>query len=150
MRQHPRQRNTLVAGVAATAATILLAAGASGTTSATAGAAPVRAAGATARSASGEAARPAAARAAARPTAARPLLLINGDRALIRMTAQGGRAIALLPAPGSGPVSSLQLGQRAEIIPADAQPYLGRGLDPSLFDVSSLQREQTGGGCPCG
>ncbi len=82
MRKHPRQRNTMAAGIAATAATVLLAAGASGAASATT-------AGASLRSASA---------AAARPAAARSLVLINGDRLLIRTTPRGGRVIALSPA----------------------------------------------------
>ncbi len=45
-------------------------------------------------------------------------------------------------------MNSLNLGQRAETIPADAQPYLGQGLDASLFDLSSLQRAETGGKLP--
>ena len=140
MRKHPRQRNTLVTGVAATAATVLLAAGASGAASATtAGAAAARAAGAALRSASST---------AARPAAARSLVLINGDRLLVRTTPRGGRVIALSLAPGSGPLSSLNLGQRAETIPADAQPYLGQGLDASLFDLSSLQLAEAGGRLP--
>ena len=84
----------------------------------------------------------------ARPAAARPLLLINGDRVLIRTTPGGGRAITVLPAPRSGPLSGLNLGQLAETIPADAQPYLGQGLDASLFNLSSLQRAETGGNLP--
>ena len=140
MRKHPRQRTTLAAGVAATAATVLLATGAPGAASATtAGAAAARAAGASLRSASAT---------AARPAAARSLVLINGDRLLIRTTPRGGRVIALSPAPGAGPLSSLNLGQRSETIPADAQPYLGHGLDASLFDLSSLQRAETGGNLP--
>ncbi len=138
VRKHPRQRNTLVAGVAATAATVLLAAGASGAASATTGGA------ASARSV------PAAPRPAAAGTtaAARPVLLINGDQLVVRKTPGGGQAIALLAAPGSGPLSGLNLGQQVETIPADAQPYLGQGLDPSLFDLSSLQRAETGGELP--
>ena len=140
MRKHPRQRTTLAAGVAATAATVLLAAGAPGAASATtAGAAAARAAGASLRSGSAV---------AARPGAARSLVLINGDRLLIRTTPRGGRVIALSRASGAGPLSSLNLGQRSETIPADAQPYLGHGLDPSLFDLSALQRAETGGNLP--
>ena len=101
--------------------------------------APARAAGASLRS---------GAATAARPAAARPLVLINGDRLLIRTTPRGGRVIALSPAPGAGPLSSLNLGQRSETIPADAQPYLGHGLDASLFDLRALQRAETGGNLP--
>jgi hypothetical protein len=140
VRQHLHQRNTLVARVAATAALVLLAAAASGAASATtAGSASTGSAGASVRSASA---------AAPRPAAARPLVLINGDLLLARTTPRGGRSIALLPAPGSGPLSSLNLGKLAETIPADAQPYLGQGLDPSLFDLSSLQHAETGGRLP--
>jgi len=33
-------------------------------------------------------------------------------------------------------------------IPADALPFLSHGLDPSLFDVSALQRLERGGRLP--
>ncbi len=42
----------------------------------------------------------------------------------------------------------LQLGRVREEIPADALPYLGRGLDPSLFSVAALQRAESGGRLP--
>jgi hypothetical protein len=132
VRKHPRQRKILVAGVAATAATVLLAAGACGAASAT-----------TARAASARSAAAAPVRATARP-----VLLINGDQLVLRKTPGGGQSIALLAAPGSGPLSGLDIGQRIETIPADAQPYLGHGMDPSLFDLSSLQRAETGGRLP--
>jgi hypothetical protein len=51
----------------------------------------------------------------------------------------------LLPAPGAGGVLSLRLGSHAYDIPDYALPYLGRGLDPSLFELSALQRAESGG-----
>src|SRR5262249_33197774 len=45
-------------------------------------------------------------------------------------------------------VFSLQAGGKALLIPADAVPYLGRGLAPGLFDVASLRRAESGGRLP--
>jgi hypothetical protein len=75
------------------------------------------------------------------------LLLINGDQ--LAVTTAGGRSlIAVRPAARPDALLSLRLGgQRAEI-PAVALPYLNRGLSPSLFTVSALQREESGGRLP--
>jgi hypothetical protein len=43
---------------------------------------------------------------------------------------------------------SLRRGGVTEVIPADALPYLGRGLDPSLFDIPLLLRAEAGGRLP--
>ncbi len=42
----------------------------------------------------------------------------------------------------------MTLGGRTYVVPADALPYLGRGLDPGLFDIASLLRDQAGGRLP--
>lgn len=39
-------------------------------------------------------------------------------------------------------------GQLTEVIPADALPYIGKGLDPSLFDLGLLERAESGGRLP--
>jgi hypothetical protein len=88
-------------------------------------------------------ARPASALIAATP---RPVLLPNGDQVLT--PAPGRAAGTLLPAPHSGMVLSLRLGRRTELIPAAALPYLGRGLDPSLFDLDALRKAESGGRLP--
>lgn len=78
-----------------------------------------------------------------------PVLLINGDRLMVRPTPGGGQAISLLPADAaSDSMLSLKLGSLTDEIPADALPYLGRGLDPSLFELSALQRAEAGGRLP--
>jgi hypothetical protein len=40
------------------------------------------------------------------------------------------------------------LGGRSYVIPADALPYLGRGLSAGLFDIARLLREQAAGRFP--
>jgi len=79
----------------------------------------------------------------------RPVLLINGAR--------------LMPGPGSGTAGGLAAGTASGmnamlltrsaggttyVVPADALPYLGRGLSPGLFDVRSLRRAEAGGRLP--
>jgi hypothetical protein len=88
------------------------------------------------------------ARAATPGNQARPVFLINGDRLIVRPVPGGQDAAALLPVPGASSVLSLRLGAKTEDIPADALPYLGRGLDPSLFDVAALQRAESDGRLP--
>jgi len=80
--------------------------------------------------------------------AGRPVLLINGDRLVIRRTPGGRRAVTLLPAPGPQSIISLSSGRVFEDIPSDALPYLGRGLDPSLFDLAALRLAEAGGRLP--
>jgi hypothetical protein len=79
---------------------------------------------------------------------ARPVLLLNGDRAVIRPSRGGHAHAMLLPAPGGGIVFGLQAGGKALLIPAAALPYLGRGLAPGLFNVASLRRAESGGRLP--
>lgn len=79
------------------------------------------------------------------------VLLLNGDHALVS-SAGGGPADAILRAPGqSGPAGStvtLRAGANTLIMPAAAMPFLGRGLDPSLFEVGALSRAEHGGRLP--
>lgn len=79
------------------------------------------------------------------PTAAggqrRQLLLINGDRLLAGRRPGGAPYHAVTAAPDGGAnqaLASLRVGGQTYVVPADALPYLGRGLDPSLFSVSRL------------
>ena len=104
---------------------------------------------------------PAPARAAARPGApaasgapgAAGLLLLNGDRALVspRATA-GGLGAGIRRAPGAhglaGAVLALRAGTNTFLLPAAAMPFLGRGLDPSLFELSALSRAERDGRLP--
>ena len=46
------------------------------------------------------------------------------------------------------PVTGLRLAGRSFEIPADALPYLGHGLDPSLFDLAALRRLEHDGRLP--
>ena len=88
-----------------------------------------------------------AARAAAGST--RPVLLINGER-LLAGAGPGGRVAAMMPS-GQGSFAllftSIFCGQAADV-PAIAMPYLGHGLDPSLFMVKALQRREKNGRLP--
>jgi hypothetical protein len=82
---------------------------------------------------------------AAAPVSARTAILINGDQLVV--TSAGGPEHGLVvPPPGGGladPLMTISLGGQAYEIPAAALPYLGRGLDPSLFDVTALLRQET-------
>jgi hypothetical protein len=91
-----------------------------------------------------DAARPAAAPAGAH----RQVVLINGSRVLISRLPGGGQEVALRP--GGNPVSvlTLRIGGRMREIPAVAMPFLGRGLDPSLVDLSALEKAEAGGRLP--
>lgn len=85
-----------------------------------------------------------------RPAAVgRPVLLINGDR-LVVTSAPGGRsAVAELPVTGRhASLVFWHQGHRTEVIPADALPFIGRGLDPSLFDLGQLERAESNGRLP--
>jgi hypothetical protein len=63
-----------------------------------------------------------------------------------------GHTVAVLSAPGNDALTSammaLSLGARTYLVPAAALPYLGRGLDPSLFDLTALQGAERGGRLP--
>jgi hypothetical protein len=95
------------------------------------------------------------ARAAAGSAAAGPasgtVLLINGDRIAMTRTPSGLR-VAMVRAPAGGGLNAaqfrLELRGKAYDIPADALPYLNRGLSPGLFELSSLQRLESGGRLP--
>jgi hypothetical protein len=75
---------------------------------------------------------------AASTGAAATILLPTGDR-VRRPGPSATDGVRLLPAAASGPGRALitrRLGDRLYVIPADAEPYLGRSLDLSLFDVT--------------
>jgi hypothetical protein len=76
------------------------------------------------------------------------VLLVNGDR-LATVPGPGGPAgQVLVRRPGSGAVFVLGLGRLRYEIPAEALPFLGRGLSPSLFSVTDLRRAEAGGRLP--
>ena len=97
------------------------------------------------------AAAPAAARGASTPAAGSPpVLLINGTRLIFRAGPGGRAAAAVLPSSqGSFAVllTTTSCGQTSDV-PADALPFVGRGLDPSLFAVRALQRREHAGRLP--
>jgi hypothetical protein len=79
----------------------------------------------------------------------RPVLLVNGDRLMVRPGPGDRSVVSVLPgAAGHGSLVILRLGARTEVIPSDALPYLGRGLDPGLFDLGVLQRAESAGRLP--
>jgi hypothetical protein len=66
--------------------------------------------------------------------------LLNGDRIAIVAGPSGQPTVAILgTTPGiGGALLNFSVGGASYEVPADALPYLGRGLDPSLFDVADL------------
>lgn len=69
----------------------------------------------------------------------RTVTLLTGDQVVVR-TGPGHTSATIRPAVASGVrsvVTTMRLGEQAYAVPAVARPYLGRYLDPSLFDVSS-------------
>jgi Subtilase family len=152
---HRRHRlATIAAGVtaaasavgAASVAALPAAAEARPAVVAAAGAAPAAAAPAAAAPA---AAAPAAARGAARPSP-RAIVLVNGDE-IMSAAAPGGRRFGEIVSAVTGiggTLTTLRLNGKTYEIPLVALPYLGRGLDPSLFDVSALTGHESGGRLP--
>ena len=98
------------------------------------------------------AARPAGAAASpAATTAPRTLTLINGDRVAVSATRSGGLVATVARATTDGiggAMVRLDLGGKAFQIPADALPYLNRGLSPALFELSSLAGAESAGRLP--
>ncbi|HTS99324.1 MAG TPA: hypothetical protein VMI33_22165 [Streptosporangiaceae bacterium] len=80
---------------------------------------------------------------------ARTVTLINGDRLAVAVSPSG---VAAATAGGAGGLASalirLRLAGQAYEIPADALPYLNRGLSPDLFDLGPLLRAEAGGRLP--
>lgn len=89
---------------------------------------------ATTRSGQVEASRPGGRSAGARP-ASRTVRLVTGDVVLLR----GTDDVRVLPAQRRGigrELTITHLGGRVHVVPAATRPYLGRYLDPALFDVT--------------
>lgn len=75
--------------------------------------------------------------------------LVNGDRALITHSAGGVRAVVTsAPVGPAAALMTLRQGDKTYLIPSTALPFLGRGLDLSLFDVALLQRTERNGRLP--
>ncbi len=78
------------------------------------------------------------------------VLLVNGDRVMSSGGA-GSRNVAVAPASATGlgaATMGLSLGGHHYVIPSAAVPYLGHGLDWTLFDVSALARAEKAGRLP--
>jgi hypothetical protein len=90
-----------------------------------------------------------AASAATKPL--RMLTLINGDRVAVSATRSGG-VVARVARAADGGIGGatvrLDLAGKAFQIPADALPYLNRGLSPALFELSSLGAVEPAGRLP--
>ena len=81
----------------------------------------------------------------------RPVTLINGDRLLAGASPGGAISHELIAGTARGinaQLVTMALGGTAYVVPADAVPYLGRGLSPGLFDIASLLHDQPGGRLP--
>ncbi|HEY1621675.1 MAG TPA: hypothetical protein VGG25_28905 [Streptosporangiaceae bacterium] len=75
------------------------------------------------------------------------LFLINGDRLLV--STSGGRTqVAVRYAAKAGALASLHYAGQTMEIPDPAMPYLGRALSPSLFQLSALEKAESGGRLP--
>jgi hypothetical protein len=78
-----------------------------------------------------------------------PLLLINGDRLLVAPGSLNATAVQQAPGDAGGAFLSITSGCSQTLkIPAAALPYLGRGLDPSLFSPGALERAERDGRLP--
>ena len=84
------------------------------------------------------------------PAAPHTIVLVNGDKIISAATPGGARfADVVAAAKGiGGALITMRLHGKTYEVPAVALPYLGRGLDPSLFDVSALIARETGGRLP--
>ena len=131
MRHHLRKPAALTAGLA-----VVLAASAAVTTTAPAAATVAR----TATATSAVPAHP----------AGHAVFLVTGE--LVTPGGAGGRDTSVLAStPAAGSEDQLQvltLGGRTYALPAEAAPYLGRGLDPSLFQTGALAKAESGGRLP--
>ncbi len=79
------------------------------------------------------------------PGSDHPVVLITGD--VVHATSAG---VAVEASPRSGDSSQFQiahLGSATYVIPEIARPYVGRYLDPELFNVAALAAQQSTGQC---
>ena len=82
------------------------------------------------------------------PGKAAPVTLINGDQLAVKSSPAGAPEVAVHKAGGTDSLLGLRLRGGSYEIPADALPYLGHGLDPGLFSLANLQREEKSGRLP--
>jgi hypothetical protein len=166
VRHHPARRATARFGViiitAAAVAASTAATAASGAAAAASGAAAAQAGPAAGQARGGLAARVSASPGSAVPASsapvssaaggpARSVLLANGDRLVIGIQAARPGVTGVLPGAASrlaGALLTLGSGPAGLAIPQVALPYLGRGLDPALFRLSSLLAAEPQGRLP--
>jgi len=86
--------------------------------------------------------------AAARTAVARQVFLIDGSQLVIRRLPGGRQETAMRPGGRPTSVLTLRVGNRVQEMSALALPYFGRGLDPSLFALGSLERAESSGRLP--
>ncbi len=82
---------------------------------------------------------------------ARIATLVTGERVVLGTAADGTPTTELIRAASDGPAAQLttvQMRGDTYVIPASAQPYLGRYLDVGLFDVSVLTAAGLGARIP--
>jgi hypothetical protein len=94
------------------------------------------------------AAPPGAVRSSSLASPVRRLLLINGDRLMVTSGPAGRVTVGVRAAAARDAVTSLRFGGQVMEIPTAAMPYLGRGLSPSLFRLSALEKAESGGRLP--
>jgi hypothetical protein len=89
------------------------------------------------------------AKAAGSPGAAQ-VVFADGQRALVLRQGASPEVVPLAPAGTSPAGLSVVLGGggRTYEVPFDALPFLGHGLDPSLFDATALASRESGGKIP--
>ncbi len=84
--------------------------------------------------------------------AGRSVFLVTGEHVTAGAAGSAGvsvRAGAPGQDPGfAGPLQVLSLGGKTYVMPVWAVPYLGRGLDPGLFEPGALARAEPGGRLP--
>lgn len=81
--------------------------------------------------------------------AAHAVTLVTGDSVRVTKDAKGRTIVQGLPATRKGAGAAFQTvttPKRTYVVPASARPYLGRFLDPALFDVTTLASAGAGAG----
>ena len=80
------------------------------------------------------------------------ITLVTGDVVHVTPTPSGRPVVQIDPAPGtSGPEQTFEIGGDLYVVPAAAQPFLASGaLDQQLFNVTELVADGYGerAGCP--